>query len=47
MLSETGVAATPGPDFDGKRGHAMMRFSFAGTEADIAEAVDRLEQWLK
>ena len=42
MLAEAGVAATPGPDFDRTRGHAMMRFSFAGTEADIAEAVDRL-----
>ena len=33
MLVEAGVAATPGPDFDRERGHAWMRFSFAGTEA--------------
>jgi aspartate/methionine/tyrosine aminotransferase len=47
MLSEAGVAATPGPDFDHARGHRYMRFSFAGTEADIAEGIDRLAHWLK
>jgi aspartate/methionine/tyrosine aminotransferase len=47
MLAEAGVAATPGPDFDRARGHSTMRFSFAGTEADMAEAMDRLEGWLK
>ena len=46
MLAETGVAATPGPDFDRARGHATMRFSFAGTETDMAEAMDRLAAWL-
>jgi aspartate/methionine/tyrosine aminotransferase len=47
MLAESGVAATPGPDFDRARGHSTMRFSFAGTEADMAEAMDRLSAWLK
>ena len=47
MLAEAGVAATPGPDFDRARGHSTMRFSFAGTEGDMAEAMDRLERWLK
>ncbi len=47
MLAETGVAATPGGDFDNQRGHDFVRFSFAGREADIAEAVDRLAHWLK
>ena len=47
MLAEAGVAATPGPDFDRARGHGFMRFSFAGTEADMAEAMDRLAHWLK
>jgi aspartate/methionine/tyrosine aminotransferase len=47
MLREAGVAATPGPDFDHARGHRYMRFSFAGTEADIAEGIDRLAHWLK
>jgi aspartate/methionine/tyrosine aminotransferase len=47
MLNEAGVAATPGPDFDHARGHRYMRFSFAGTEADIAEGIERLAHWLK
>jgi aspartate/methionine/tyrosine aminotransferase len=47
MLMEAGVAATPGPDFDPEHGHSHIRFSFAGTEADIAEAVERLAGWLK
>ncbi|MCW1838917.1 pyridoxal phosphate-dependent aminotransferase [Prosthecomicrobium hirschii] len=47
MLVEAGVAATPGPDFDAARGHGFIRFSFAGTEADIVEAADRLQAWLK
>ena len=47
MLAEAGVAATPGPDFDRVRGYGFMRFSFAGTGADMAEAMDRLTHWLK
>ena len=46
MLTEAGVAATPGIDFDEARGHRFVRFSFAGAEAEIAEAADRLESWL-
>jgi aspartate/methionine/tyrosine aminotransferase len=46
MLAEAGVAATPGPDFDRSRGRGMLRFSFAGTEADMREAMDRLDRWL-
>ncbi len=38
MLLEAGVAATPGPDFDTARGSAFVRFSFAGTNEDVAEA---------
>lgn len=45
MLAETGVAATPGIDFDPGRGHRFMRFSFAGTTADMAEAARRLIEW--
>ena len=45
MLAETGVAATPGIDFDVARGNAYMRFSFAGSEADIAEAMQKLRAW--
>ena len=46
MLAEAGVAATPGPDFDTARGHGYVRFSFAGTRADMEEAVARLGAWL-
>jgi aspartate/methionine/tyrosine aminotransferase len=45
MLEETGVAATPGVDFDPARGHRFLRFSFAGSTADIAEAARRLVAW--
>ncbi|MEE9318193.1 MAG: aminotransferase class I/II-fold pyridoxal phosphate-dependent enzyme [Rhodospirillales bacterium] len=45
MLAETGVAATPGMDFDPGRGNRFMRFSFAGEHAVMAEAADRLRQW--
>lgn len=47
MLNEAGVAATPGPDFDAARGHGYVRFSFAGTKADMEEAVARLGHWLR
>ena len=46
MLQEAGVAATPGLDFDRGRGNRTMRLSFAGPEADVAEAVARLKGWL-
>jgi aspartate/methionine/tyrosine aminotransferase len=45
MLAETGVAATPGTDFDPSRGHRFMRFSFSGDEAEIEEAAQRLIDW--
>jgi aspartate/methionine/tyrosine aminotransferase len=45
MLRETGVAATPGVDFDPARGQATMRFSFAGDTAVIAAAAKRLQAW--
>ncbi len=47
MLAETGVAATPGTDFDPSRGHRYMRFSFSGETAVMAEAAERLIGWLK
>jgi len=46
MLAETGVAATPGVDFDPERGNRYLRFSFAGPEAEMAEAARRLIAWL-
>ena len=45
MLEETGVAATPGVDFDEARGRRFMRFSYAGSTADMAQAASRLRGW--
>jgi aspartate/methionine/tyrosine aminotransferase len=45
MLTETGVAVTPGADFDPDRGHLFMRFSFARDHADMVEAAKRLVAW--
>ncbi len=45
MLAETGIAATSGVDFDEERGHRFMRFSYAGTPQDMAEAARRLQGW--
>jgi aspartate/methionine/tyrosine aminotransferase len=47
MLIETGVAATPGVDFDSERGHRFIRFSFAGSTEEMAEAARRLQSWLR
>ncbi len=46
MLDETGVALTPGTDFDAARGHRALRISFAGSTEDMAEAAARLIRWL-
>ncbi|MBF0247768.1 MAG: pyridoxal phosphate-dependent aminotransferase [Alphaproteobacteria bacterium] len=43
ILSETGVALTPGVDFDPGRGHRSVRFSFAGSTEDMVRAIDRLK----
>jgi aspartate/methionine/tyrosine aminotransferase len=45
MLSDIGVAATPGVDFDAQRGSRYVRFCYAGTTADMAEAALRLKGW--
>ena len=47
MLTEAGVAITPGVDFDPARGVRTIRMSFAGSEADVAAALDRIEGWLR
>jgi aspartate/methionine/tyrosine aminotransferase len=46
MLEQTGVAATPGNDFDPIDGASHVRFSFAGSNEDMAEACRRLQGWL-
>ncbi len=45
-LEELDVAATPGVDFDPVRGHQFVRFSYAGTLADVEEATHRLAGWM-
>ena len=43
LLAKTGVALTPGIDFDARNGHKFVRFSYAGATADIVEAIERLK----
>ena len=47
MLQEAGVATTPGVDFDRARGAGTLRISFAGSMAEMEEAVRRLKAWRK
>ena len=47
ILAETGIACTPGVDFDPLSGHRCVRFSFAGSTEDMAEAARRLKAWRK
>ncbi|PYE88229.1 pyridoxal phosphate-dependent aminotransferase [Phyllobacterium leguminum] len=46
MIAEANVAATPGHDFDLAEGHRTMRFSYAGSFEEMAEAMERLGSWL-
>ena len=46
MLHESGVAATPGVDFDPVHGKEFMRFSFAGAHDDMKTALQRLKDWI-
>ncbi len=45
MLTEAGIAAAPGVDFDRTRGDSFVRFSYCGPEADMVEAAARLASW--
>jgi aspartate/methionine/tyrosine aminotransferase len=45
MLAEAGIAASPGVDFDRRRGHRFVRFSYCGPEADMEQAAARLARW--
>jgi aspartate/methionine/tyrosine aminotransferase len=47
LLNETGVAATPGIDFDRAQGNRFVRLAFAGATADVREAARRLKAWQK
>jgi aspartate/methionine/tyrosine aminotransferase len=46
-LRATGVAATPGIDFDPDRGGCYLRLCYAGAEQDMREAAKRIAAWLK
>ncbi|KAB2920583.1 MAG: aminotransferase class I/II-fold pyridoxal phosphate-dependent enzyme [Hyphomicrobiaceae bacterium] len=45
MLQDIGIAATPGVDFDFERGRRYVRFCYAGTTEEMAEAARRLRTW--
>lgn len=42
LLADCGVAITPGVDFDTDEGHRKVRLSFAGSTAEVDEALDRM-----
>jgi len=46
LLLEAGLGVTPGVDFDPQKGGSWIRLSYAGPEAEIAEGVARLADWL-
>ncbi|RZO31339.1 MAG: aminotransferase class I/II-fold pyridoxal phosphate-dependent enzyme [Rhodospirillaceae bacterium] len=47
ILEETGVAITPGADFDPQRGHHFMRLSYCTDETAVRTAADLLASWLR
>lgn len=47
MLAECGVAATPGIDFDTRRGRSFVRFSYAGATEEVTAACAALVHWAK
>jgi aspartate/methionine/tyrosine aminotransferase len=46
LLADTGLAVAPGADFDPVDGWRWIRLSFAGSTADIEEALRRFGAWL-
>jgi len=47
LLEQAHVAATPGVDFDPAHGKQFVRFSYAGSSAEMREAVERIGDWLR
>ena len=47
LLADTGIAITPGNDFDPQRGDAYVRFSYAGSDATMSAACEHLKDWLQ
>lgn len=46
ILEGTGVALTPGADFDGQSGHRYLRLAFAGDPDQVSRGARRLTDWL-
>lgn len=47
LLDETGIAATPGIDFDPEQGNAWVRFSYAGSVDEVDRAATVLVPWCR
>ena len=46
ILADTGVAMTPGVDFDPLEGKTHLRLSYAGSTKDMQKAIQRINNWL-
>ena len=46
LLEATGVALTPGADFDGENGRRHLRIAFAGDPDQIVRGARRITDWL-
>ena len=46
VLEGTGVALTPGADFDRESGHRYLRLAFAGEPEQVIRGAKRLTDWL-
>ena len=47
LLYTTGVAITPGVDFDENRGNKTIRFSYARSHNDIKEGLIKIKKFMK
>jgi aspartate/methionine/tyrosine aminotransferase len=47
LLEQAGVAVTPGVDFDPFLGNKFIRLCYAGSQAEMHEAIERIGGWLK
>ncbi|GAB0491556.1 hypothetical protein MMPV_002810 [Pyropia vietnamensis] len=45
LLADTGVAMTPGDDFDADRGGGYVRLSVCGSREDVDDAAARIVKW--
>ena len=46
LLADTGVATTPGLDFDIENGARYLRLSFAESQSRVEEAMERFAEWV-